>query len=164
MNSRKLFASAAGAVLATAGSVVVATAGSANAGTMAAGTTHSVTQGSKMNYSTAVERPSWSFTCDSASHKWSFAINDVQVFDSTGETWGGTEGPWSIGVWSSPGAGPVPFNASAKLHQNSTNGLFEASATGTSSNAATWCQSGASVTVDAFSGSAQPLLLDGTLG
>ncbi len=147
------------------GMSLVATAGMAGATSAAAtGTTHSVTQSSKGDYSSAVERPIWSFSCNPASHKWSFAIDDVQVIDSTGHTWGGTEGPWSIGLFATTGAGPVPFNASAILHQNTTNGLFKASVTGSSSTAAAWCQRGASVTVDAFSGSEQPLLLDGTLG
>jgi hypothetical protein len=165
MMSRKLIASVAGVLLATGAPLLVATATTAGAaGSTPPATTHSVTAGSKANYSSAVERPSWSFSCDSASHKWSFSLNDVQVFDSTGHTWGDTQGPWSVGVFATTGAGPVPFSITAHLRQNTTNGLFEAIATGSSSSAATWCQAGSSLTVEAFSGSAQPLLLDGTLG
>jgi hypothetical protein len=161
MNRTKLFRPVAGALLAT-GLSLAATAGLAGA-SGAASTTHAVTQSSKLNYSGAVEKPIWSFSCDSATHDWTFTINNVQIIDSTGHTWGGTQGPWSVGVWAAAGAGPVPFSANAKLFQNKTNGLYLAVAKGTSKNAASWCATGTSVTVVGWSGSAQPLLVDGTL-
>lgn len=164
MHRTKLFGPLAGAVLATAMSLVATTGMAGAAGSPATGTTHHVTQASQTNSSAATEKPVWFFTCDSSTHEWSFSINDVQVFDSTGHTWGGTEGPWSVGVFATTGAGPVPFNASAKLVQNKINGLFKGGVKGTASNAAKWCQTGASVTVTAFSGAEQSLLLDGTLG
>ncbi len=129
----------------------------------AAATSHQVSHASQQNYSTAVEKPAWSFACDSASKSWTFTINEVQVFDATGHTWNRSQGPWSVGVFASTKAGPVPFSTSATLHQNQRDGLFTAHTSGHASNAATWCQAGASVTVYAFSGHAQPLLLDGTL-
>jgi hypothetical protein len=134
------------------------------AGAAGSGTSHAVTPSSQANYSSAVEKPIWSFSCDSASHKWTFTIDDVQVMDASGHTWGGMQGPWSVGIFSQKSAGAVPFNARAHLHQNTTNGLFTGTVSGSSADAGQWCQSGASVTVDAFSGSQEPLLLDGTLG
>jgi hypothetical protein len=160
MHRTRLFGAVAAAVAAATVIITTGTAGAAGA----AGTTHAVTGSSKANYSSAVERPTWSFSCDSATGKWSLAIDDVQVIDSAGHTWDGTQGPWSVGAFATTAPGPVPFNASAPLHQNDTNGLFEAGAGGHSANAARWCRTGASVTVYAFSGSTQPLLLDGTLG
>ncbi len=155
----KTVAPIAAAMLAISASLL-ATAGLA--GAAASSTSHAVTPSSQTNYSSAVEAPSWSFSCDSATHKWNFTINDVQIIDA-GHTWNGTEGPWSVHVWAAVGAGPVPFNGSATLHQNKTNGLFTGTASGTSANAGKWCQTGASVTVDAFSGNDEALLLDGTL-
>ena len=111
MNRTKIIVPIAGALLAT-GLSLAATAGLAGA---AAGTstTHAVTASSKANYSSAVEAPTWSFSCDSATGAWTFVINDVQVFDA-GHTWDGTQGPWSVGVWATVAAGPVPFNGSAR--------------------------------------------------
>lgn len=161
-NARSAAAAVGAGILAVA---LIVTAGTAGAASVAkAPTTHAVTQSSKANYSSAVERPTWSFSCDSATHAWRFSIDDVQVIDSTGRTWGGTEGPWSVGFFATRGAGAVPFSSTATLQQNTTNGLFTATASGTSSAAGRWCQKGASVTVEAFSGAEQPLLLDGTLG
>lgn len=160
MKRAKIVVPVAGAMLVT-GLSLVATAGLA--GAAGTSTAHAVTPSSKANYSSAVEAPVWSFSCDSATHEWTFVINDVQIIDA-GHTWNGTQGPWSVGVWATTSAGPVPFNGSATLHQNNTNGLFKGRASGTSANAATWCRTGASVTVDAWSGNDEPLLLDGTLG
>lgn len=160
MKRTKFIAPVAGALMVTSLSLA-ATAGLA--GAAGTSTTHAVTANSKANYSSAVEAPRWSFSCDSATQKWTFVINDVQIIDS-GHTWNGTQGPWSVGVWATTSAGPVPFNGSATLHQNKTNGLFTGRASGTSTNAGKWCQTGASVTVDAWSGNDEPLLLDGTLG
>jgi hypothetical protein len=127
---------------------------------------HAVTAASKANYSSALERPTWNFSCDPSSGLWKFSINDVQIIDSTGSPWnqdGTLAGPWSVTVWSAPTAGPVPFSRVRSLSQNATNGLFSFNGTGPASNAATWCVTGGSVTVVAFSGNTQPLLLDGTL-
>jgi hypothetical protein len=161
MNRSKIYRPVAGALLAT-GLSLAATAGIA-AASGTASTTHAVTQSSKANYSGAVEKPTWSFSCDSATGSYTFTINNVQIIDAAGHTWGGTQGPWSVDVWATPSAGPVPFNATAKLFQNKTNGLYLAVAKGTSKNAKVWCGTGSSVTVTAFSGQNQPLLLDGTL-
>jgi hypothetical protein len=132
----------------------------------ATGTWHSVTSASKANFSAAVESPTWSFACNPATKAWKFSINDVQVIDSSGKPWsqdGRRTGPWNITFWSAPSAGPVPFSETTILAQNNTNGLFTSKATGTASNAKTWCVTGGSVTVVGFSGVTQPLLLDGTL-
>jgi hypothetical protein len=133
---------------------------------LAVGSLHSVTAASKANYSSAVERPIWNFSCNPSTGIWKFSIDEVQVIDSTGRPWsqhGSVAGPWSVTVWSSPAAGPVPFSKVAILTQNSTNGLFTFTGSGSASNAANWCVTGGSVTVVAFSGTSQPLLLDGTL-
>jgi hypothetical protein len=129
----------------------------------AAGTVHSVTPASKANYSTAVEQPVWSLSCDSASGRWTFTINEVQIIDASKHTWNDSEGPWHLTIFATTPPGPVPFSTIVTLHQNGTNGLYTVSKSATSTDAATWCQTGASITVTAFSGSDQPLLLDGTL-
>jgi len=138
-------------------------------GVAASGTTHSVTAASKSNFSSAVERPTWSFSCDSAAKTWTFAINNVQVIDSSGKPWyqnNSNTGPWRIGFWAAAKAGLIPFSREVKLSQNTTNGLFTAKASSTAANAATWCKTGAGVSVTAFSGANfddQVLLLDGVL-
>jgi hypothetical protein len=133
---------------------------------LAAGSLHTVTASSKANYSSAVEQPTWNFSCNASTGIWKFSIDDVQVIDSTGRPWsqhGSVAGPWAVTVWSSPAAGPVPFSRVGILTQNRTNGLFTFTGTGSTSNGASWCVTGGSVTVVSFSGPSQPLLLDGTL-
>jgi hypothetical protein len=154
-----------------AGTFTFAIAGAALAASLsnpasAIGTSHAVTAASKGNYSSAVERPTWNFSCNPSTDIWKFSIDNVQVIDSTGRPWkqhGALAGPWSFTVWSAPAAGPVPFSRVRTLTQNTTNGLFRFMGSGPASNAATWCVTGGSVTVVAFSGTSQPLLLDGTL-
>jgi len=136
-------------------------------GAAASGTAHSVTDASKANFSSAAERPSWNFSCNSATKAWRLSINGVQVIDAAGKPWNQNNrvtGPWRISFFASPAAGPIPFSRVAKLSQNTTNGLFTASVSSTAANAATWCQTGTSVSVVGMSGSDEPLLLDGTLG
>jgi hypothetical protein len=147
------------------GLAVAVFAGAANAG--ASSTAHRLVAGSVQNFSAAVEAPTWTFTCDTKTTAWSFRIDGVQVMDSRAHPWkdivNGIRGPWHVGMFAGLDGGPVPFNASATLHQNGTDGLFRGAANGTDPNIATWCQSGASLTAFAFSGGEQPLLLDATL-
>jgi hypothetical protein len=154
-----------------AATITFAIAGAASAVSLsnpasAIGSWHAVTAASKANYSSAVERPTWNFSCNPSTGIWKFSIDDVQVIDSADRPWnqhGTLAGPWSFTVWSAPAAGPVPFSRVRNLTQNTANGLFTFAGTGPASNAATWCVTGGSVTVVAFSGISQPLLLDGTL-
>jgi hypothetical protein len=155
---------AAGTIAFAIGGAALAVAFSNQA--VAVGSSHTVTAASKANYSSAVERPIWNFSCNPGTRTWKFSIDDVQVIDSTGRPWnqhGSLAGPWSVTVWSSPAAGPVPFSRVGVLTQNHTDGLFTFTGTGAASNAASFCVTGGSVTVVAFSGTSQPLLLDGTL-
>lgn len=142
------------------GVAVLATGVSASA----SGTTHRLVAGSVQNFSAAFEAATWTFTCDTTTTAWTFAIDNVQVMDSHVHPWddavNGTRGPWHVGMFT--GGGPV-FNVVATLHQNRTNGLFRAQATGHDPNITTWCQSHATLTAFAFSGHEQPLLLDATL-
>ena len=153
-------------VCAAIGLATFAAVGQAS-GASASATSHSVTDASKTNFSSAVEHPSWSFSCNSATKAWRFSINGVQVIDAAGKPWNQNDrvtGPWRIGFFAAPAAGPIPFSRVAKLSQNTTNGLFTASVSSTAANAATWCQTGTSVSVVGMSGADEPLLLDGTLG
>ena len=152
-------------VCAAVGLATIAAVGQAS-GAAASGTSHAVTAASKSNFSSAMEHPSWSFSCNSATKTWRFAINGVQVIDAASKPWNQNNrvtGPWRINVFASTTAGPIPFSRVAKLGQNTTNGLFTATVASTAANAATWCQTGTSVSVVGFSGSDEPLLLDGTL-
>lgn len=127
---------------------------------------HSVTLASETNYSSAVERPVWTFSCNSTNKTWKFSIGEVQVIDSAGKPWGydgRRSGPWSITVFASAKGGPVPFSRSETLAQNDTDGLFGVAASSSSSNASKWCKTGATVSVVGFSGRSEPLLLEGVL-
>ena len=128
----------------------------------ATSTVHSVSKGSETNYSSAVEDPIWGFTCTAATGAWHFEINDVQVIDSAGHPWDDSTGPWKLTVFA--GKNNVGFSGFAHLHQNRTNGLFEAAASGTAAHGSTWCATGVVASVVGFSsGGSEPLLLDGTL-
>ena len=158
MNKRSALTVCAAATL---GLATLGTAGLA-AGAAASGA-HAVTTASKSNYSSAVERPTWNLSCNSSTKTFTFTINNVQVIDASGKPWNHNNGPWTVTFWAATQAGPVPFSRYATLHQNTTNGLFTGKVSATAKNAATWCQTGASVSVVGFSGGDEPLLLDGTL-
>ena len=107
---------------ATLGLATLATTGLA-AGAAASGA-HAVTTASKSNYSSAVERPTWNFSCNSSPKTFTFTINNVQVIDASGKPWNHNNGPWNVTFWAATQAGPVPFSRFANLHQDTTNGLF----------------------------------------
>ena len=150
------------AALLVAGAVWMAV-GTGRADATTGSTAHSVSKASETNYSGAVEDPSWTFSCTAATGAWHFAITGVQVIDASGHPWNRSSGPWHLTFFAADAAGPVPFSELATLQQNKTNGLFEATKSGTSTNARTWCVKGAAVSVVGFSNDAEPLLLDGTL-
>lgn len=128
----------------------------------ATSTVHSVSKGTETNYSSAVEDPTWGFTCTVATGAWQFEINDVQVIDSAGHPWDNSTGPWKLTVFG--GKDNVGFSGFAHLEQNRTNGLFESVTHGTAAHGSTWCAEGVVISVVGFSsGDSEPLLLDGTL-
>jgi hypothetical protein len=146
-------------LIALSASLVIVTSLSA-AGANQGKPVHSVSKKSETSYSAAIEHPTWSFGCSSTTGAWNFRIDGIQVIDSTGRPWNGSTGPWAITFF---GSGAVPFSQSATLQQNNSNGLFEATKTGTSANAGASCFKGATITVVGFSNHEEPLLLDGTL-
>ena len=161
--SRKAGLTVAAMVLAV---VVAGTTTGPAQGAEAGGHSHSVTLASETNYSSAVEKPVWTFSCNSAGDTWKFSINEVQVIDSAGRPWdqdARRSGPWSITVFAAVSPGPVPFSETETMAQNHTDGLFGVTVASSSSNASKWCQTGATVSVVGFSGPSEPLLLDGTL-
>lgn len=148
--------------------IALAAAGTASLGLLAssahaASAVHEVTATSKGNFSGAVEDPTWSFACNGTTGKYTFTINDVQVFDATHHTWDGSQGPWALTVFAALSGGPVPFSIAPTLHQNTTNGLFTVKSSGTVAKPKEWCATGAGVSVVGFSHENEPLLLDGTL-
>jgi hypothetical protein len=126
-------------------------------------TVHHVTKKSEANYSVAIEHPAWTFGCSATTGIWYFTIDGVQVIDSAGHPWNDSTGPWTVTFFAADTAGPVPFSQIATLNQNKSNGLFEATKRGTSTDASSWCIKGAKVSVVGFSTGEEPLLLDGTL-